>query len=149
MTVADKVARHVSRLLKEFDRTEEYLWKNEAFLYPYVNGRERGYAIWVENDIPAFIFSESRGSDDIVIYEDPEWQIAYCLTDAGYKNQKRFSWRQEEKAARYIVRRIKKLVKEYDREKRAKEKAEKKAWAAMQKRHAARRAREAKRKKRA
>lgn len=125
MTVADKVARHVSRLLKEFDRIEEYMWKNEAFLYPYVNGRERGYAIWVENDIPAFLFAENRNSDDIVVYEDPKWQIGYRLTDEGYKSKKLFAWKHEEQAARYIVRRIKKLTREYDR----KRKKQGKEWA--------------------
>jgi hypothetical protein len=149
MTVADKVARHVSRLLKEFDRIEEYKWKNEAFLYPYLNGREKGYAIWVEHDLPVFIFAENRRSDDIVVYEDSRWWVANNLGDEAYENKKLFGYQKEEQAARYIVRRIKKLVREHDRHKRAVEKAEEKAHAAMVKRHKARRAKEAKRKKRA
>jgi hypothetical protein len=113
MTVADKVARHISRLLKGFKRDH---YSQEAYLYPYMNGRERGYILSVENDIPVFIFSESRGSDNVVVYEDSDWSVWIGnLTDAGWDTRKYFGYGEEEKAAKYIVSRFKKHVREYDR----------------------------------
>lgn len=114
MAVADKVARRVGALLRGFKRDH---YSQEIYLYPYLNGRERGYALQIENDLPTFIFSESRGSDDIVVYEDPDWSVfgLGIPSEEAFKNSKHFDWRQEEKAAKYIVSRIKKLVPPYDR----------------------------------
>ncbi len=128
MTVADKVARHISRLLKDFHRDDEYLWKVEAYLYPYLNGRERGYVLYIENELPTFIFSEPRGSDGVVVYEDPDWCVWIGnLTDAGWDTRKYFEYGEEEKAAKFIVSRFKKVVREYDRERlRQKREVEKK-----------------------
>jgi hypothetical protein len=120
MAVADKVARRVGKLMHEIKRDH---YSQEAFLYPYQNGREHGYALWVESDIPAFIFSESRGSDQIVVYEDKEWFCfgAAAPSEEAYKNSKHFRYDQIEKAAEYIVKRVKKLVRVYDRGRKKRE----------------------------
>ena len=72
MAVADKVARRVGKLMHAIKRDH---YSQEAFLYPYQNGREHGYALWVELDLPAFIFCEARGSDQIVVFESSEWSV--------------------------------------------------------------------------
>jgi len=114
MAVADKVARRVGKLMHEIKRDH---YSQEAFLYPYFNGRERGYALQVENDLPTFMFAESRGSDDIVVYEDPDWFVfgSVIPSEEAYKNGKHFRYDQTEKAAKYIVSRLKKLIPPYDR----------------------------------
>jgi hypothetical protein len=120
MAVADKVARRVGALLHGFKRDDGC---NQAFLYPYFNCRERGYAVSVENDIPAFLFAENRNSDDIVVYEDPNWSVlSGGLSDEAWENRKYFGYNKVEQAARYIVRRLKKLTREYDREMKKKRK---------------------------
>ncbi len=119
------------------------------YLYPYLNGRERGYALQADLDIPVFLFAESRGSDDIVVYEDPKWNVfgTGIPSEESYKNSKHFPWQKEEQAAQYIAKRLKKLIRERDRDKKAKNKAEAKARDSMLKRHAARTKKAAKRKK--
>ena len=114
MAVADKVARRVGALMHEIKRDH---YSQEAYLYPYLNGRERGYALDVENDLPTFLFAESRGSDDIVVYEDPDWFVfgSGIPSEESYKNSKHFRYDQTEKAAQYIVNRLKKLIPKYDR----------------------------------
>ena len=114
MTVADKVARRVGALLRGFKRDH---YSQDIYLYPYLNGRERGYALQVDHGIPTFLFAESRGSDDIVVYEDPEWNVfgSGIPSEASYKNSKHFGCDREEQAAKYIVSRIKKLTPPYDR----------------------------------
>lgn len=121
MAVADKVARRVGALLRCFKRDH---YSQELYLYPYLNGRERGYALQADLDIPVFLFSESRNSDDIVVYEDSKWSVfgSGIPSEEAYKNGKHFSWQQEEQAAQYIVKRLTKLVREHDREKKAKKK---------------------------
>jgi len=122
MAVADKVARRVGKLMHEIKRDH---YSQEAYLYPYQNGREHGYVLWVENDLPAFLFSESRGSDQIVVYEDTEWFCfgATAPSEEAYENKKFFRYDQIEKAAEYIVKRVKKLVAVYDRGRKKREAA--------------------------
>lgn len=114
MAVADKVARRVGKLMHEIKRDH---YSQEAFLYPFQNGREHGYALWIENDIPAFVFCEARGSDQIAVFESLEWSVwgDGTVGEESYKNGKYFRYDQIEKAAEYIVSRLKKLIPKYDR----------------------------------
>ena len=146
MAVADKVARRVGALLRGIRRDH---YSQDIYLYPYLNGRERGYALQADLDIPTFLFAESRGSDDIVVYEDLKWSVfgTGIPSEESYKNSKHFGCEKEEQAARYIVTRLKKLIRERDRDKKAKRKAEKQAHESMLKRHAARKKKAAKRRK--
>jgi hypothetical protein len=52
----------------------------------------------------------------VVVYEDSDWCVWIGnLTDAGWDTRKYFGYQEEEKAAKYIVSRFKKHVREYDR----------------------------------
>lgn len=120
MAVADKVAARVDVHLRGFQRKDGH---GMVYLYPYFNCRERGYALQVENDIPVFLFAENRNSDEIVVYEDSEWSVyTNGLTEKGWENRRYFGYDQIDQAARYIVRRLKKLIREYDRDMKKKRK---------------------------
>ncbi len=118
MAVADKVARRVGALLRGFKRDH---YSQELYLYPFFNCRERGYALWVDVGFPTFLFAENRNSDDIVVYEDPDWNHVSGPSEKCWENRKFFSWQHEEEAAQYIVKRLKKLLPKYDREQKKKQ----------------------------
>ncbi len=134
MAVADKVARRVGALLRGTRRDH---YSQDIYLYPYLNGRERGYALQADHDIPTFLFAECRGSDSIVVYEDPKWNVfgSGIPSEESYKNSKCFPWKHEEQAAQYIAKRLKKLIHERDRDKAIGRKRQ----AAIQKREKAKR----------
>jgi len=85
----------------------------EGSLYPYFNGRERGWTVWFGTDC-AWTFSEARGSDDIVVYERPDWGCFMdTLTDTEYDAKRFFST--PVTAAKWIARQIKAHLREVAR----------------------------------
>lgn len=108
LKVASKILNTVKKLLREKNI------KTDAWVEAYSNCREQGYCIraLVGVERLSISFSESRGSDQIVVYVgggvfDP----GNIPTDEAYKNAKYFPCAGYEKAAAFIVGEIKKSVK--------------------------------------
>lgn len=97
---------------------------DDCWIESYSNGREQGYAIKVWPRHASFAtwlcFSEFRCSDDIVVYEGPHFSVQGNIPTQQAKDAaKFFPHDKQEKAAAYIVKRIKALLK-LSRSKKAK-----------------------------
>lgn len=78
------------------------------FAEPYVNGRERGWAVSFEGKTA--VFSEFRNSDEIVIYTGKrmEFEMAGNVpSERAYKQKKFFSCTEPYQAAEFILEYLK------------------------------------------
>lgn len=97
---ADKVLRHIEKLVRA--KAEPDLDQQELTLYPYVNGRERGWTLVRVapgergyDEARAVSFAENRNSDAVVIYR---WKRGdffkeadnSTINDAAYANKTYF-----------------------------------------------------------
>lgn len=111
---ADKV---LSVLLAMFKTQKPFGSATEVVVRSYVNGRENGWTIEVYDGtltIPAVTFSESRNSDDIVVYgdngrhfgvetrgDDPRSREAHGISEKAYDGKRYFRPGETIKAAQF------------------------------------------------
>ncbi len=87
--MADEVLTHLRRNLRSFQWEDG---RNTLYIYPYLNGRERGWTLSIHIDLPVLTFSENRNSDDVVVYEDAEWSVwTPSLHDEAWENRRYFN----------------------------------------------------------
>lgn len=104
--LADAVLAYV----KELSRTP-LLTDVECVIEPYINGREYGYVLKLDqvgkecifsNNALWIAFSENRNSDDIVVYFEESLWLGE-ITEESYNKSTTFSFFKAAKAAEYIV----------------------------------------------
>jgi hypothetical protein len=108
--VADEVLTHLRRNLRDFRREDG---RGTLYVYPYLNGREQGWTLTIEIDLPVLTFSENRNSDDVVVYEDAEWNLYGNTTPSEESYENRRFFRGTRSAARHIAARVRALVDGY------------------------------------
>lgn len=100
LSVANKVLNAISRLSKG----------HKFILETYSNGREQGYALLIDKTYSKKVaFSESRGSDHIVVFfgnSDDFDFIGNVPSYNVYKTAKFFSPYETEKAANFIIEQL-------------------------------------------
>jgi hypothetical protein len=105
-TTARKVLAAVKPLLRAKKRTKHLdLISNYAYVHPYVNCREQGFAI--ASNTCTVAFSEDRNSDDIVVYVGGSHQFDFNTnipSDEVYKNRRYFHAGAYALAAKFIVK---------------------------------------------
>lgn len=87
-------------------------WDPEAYVTPYVNGRENGWAVtfYRKGDIHQTLrvtFAEYRSSDSIVVYVEANHTWGNDVpSDQAWQGKMLFPYDAHEKAARYIERAV-------------------------------------------
>jgi hypothetical protein len=101
-----KVAKSVLRQIEQLLTVEDDL--TSVWLAHYSNGREQGYLI--HGHEISIAFSESRGSDYIVVYVGPShtFNSGNVPSEAVFEAARRFGYDCQASAAKYIVRVLRK-----------------------------------------
>ena len=103
---ARKVLSEVKRLIRT--KTSHGIGEDCAFIEPYENGREKGFAIDVCDTIKV-AFAEHRCSDDIVVYvgEAREFERGTNIpSEEVFDSRHHFAYNEVDKAAKFIFSRI-------------------------------------------
>ena len=99
---AKRVLSHIEELLEGLGTPDDMLWLNH-----YCNGREQGFALSDRLCTLKVVWSEARGSDNIVVYAgefaDFENNTNIPHADAYTRGSKEFKFYQEREAAQHIV----------------------------------------------
>lgn len=82
-------------------------------IYPYINGREKGLAIVINENAEyennkVIIVSENRNSDDLVIYEGRLHEVKenYVPSETMYQKRKYFSPSNSRQAVNYLKEKL-------------------------------------------
>jgi hypothetical protein len=104
-----KQAQSILDLLDKDTRLNNLAKSEDLYVRPFVNGREQGYGILINNptteETIQISFAENRSSDDVVVYMgEPSW---LNIHDETVSNPKYFKYARYEEATEYIITLIK------------------------------------------